>query len=50
MSQAREEKRELGVETDQSRMGCSCLAGGARLDELMRMPCTALGESLTSLL
>ena len=28
-----------------TRMGCSCLAGGARLDELMRMPCTALGES-----
>jgi len=23
-------------------MGCSCLAGGARIDELMRMPCTAL--------
>ena len=30
--------------TSWTRMGCSCLAGGAGIDELMRMPCTALGE------
>lgn len=43
-----QETEERG-ETDLSRMGCSCLAGGARLDELMRMPCTALGETFIPL-
>ena len=26
------------------RMGCSCLAAGGRLEEIMRLPCTALGQ------
>lgn len=25
-------------------MGCSCLAAGGRLEEIMRLPCTALGQ------
>ena len=25
-------------------MGCSCLAGGGKLEDIMRLPCTALGK------
>ena len=32
------------LEVTEVRMGCSCLAAGGRLEDIMRLPCTALGQ------
>ena len=32
------------LEVIEVRMGCSCLAAGGRLEDIMRLPCTALGQ------